>query len=200
MIKQWKILQRTQNQLDRLQLVALAVLMFIGTMFVYSATTANDVAGAQWYDQIWFRQIIWYGLGLGAAAALPGGLSHAGALVVCGLLGNDYLLVAVLIPYIGTTHGWGARRWIDLRALPVSTSEFAKLAFILAAANFLSRPPDELRQPRNFLEGYRHDVAAVRVDFEGAGSGFGARAVADRSGDDVRRRHAETISAARWAP
>ena len=34
-------LNERQNQLDRLQLAALAGLMLIGTMFVYSATLAN---------------------------------------------------------------------------------------------------------------------------------------------------------------
>jgi rod shape determining protein RodA len=62
-------------------------------------------------------------------------------------------LVAVLIPHIGQTHGWGARRWIDLPFFQFQPSEFAKLAFILAAANFLSRPPDELRRPEVFWQG-----------------------------------------------
>ena len=62
-------------------------------------------------------------------------------------------LVAVLIPHIGTTHGWGARRWIDLGFFQFQPSEFAKLAFILAAANFLSRPPDELKQRGIFWKG-----------------------------------------------
>jgi rod shape determining protein RodA len=55
-------------------------------------------------------------------------------------------LLAVLVPHIGSTHGWGARRWIDLGPFQFQPSEFAKLAFILAAANFLSRPVDELQQ------------------------------------------------------
>jgi rod shape determining protein RodA len=59
-------------------------------------------------------------------------------------------LVAVLIPGIGKTHGWGARRWIDVGPFQSQPSEFAKLAFILAQAHFLSRPVDELRQPRIF--------------------------------------------------
>jgi rod shape determining protein RodA len=62
-------------------------------------------------------------------------------------------LVAVLIPFIGQTHGWGARRWIDLPFFQFQPSEFAKLAFILAGANFLSRPPDELKQPEVFWQG-----------------------------------------------
>ena len=44
--------------------------MVIGTLFVYSATMANPtLASAPWYDQSWFRQLVWYALGIGAAAA-----------------------------------------------------------------------------------------------------------------------------------
>jgi rod shape determining protein RodA len=141
-----------EGRLDPLQLAALAVLMFIGTMFVCSATMANAAtAQLPWYDQIWVRQIIWYALGLGAAAGICLANYHTlarwsfvayWATILC--------LVAVLIPHIGSTHGWGARRWIDLGPFQFQPSEFAKLAFILAGANFLSRPPDELRQPANF--------------------------------------------------
>ena len=57
-------------KLDRLQLVAVAGLMFIGTMFVYSATMANMPESVPWYDQSWVRQIVWYALGLIAAASV----------------------------------------------------------------------------------------------------------------------------------
>ena len=144
--------KESEGRLDPLQLAALAVLMFLGTMFVCSATMANaTTALLPWYDQIWMRQIIWYALGLGAAAAVCLTDYHTlarwsfvayWATILC--------LIAVLIPHIGTTHGWGARRWIDLGPFQFQPSEFAKLAFILAAANFLSRPPDELKQPANF--------------------------------------------------
>src|ERR1043166_10156128 len=58
----------------------------------------------------------------------------------CGIA----LLVLVLL--FGTVRS-GARRWFDLRFFLLQPSEFAKLAFILAQANFLSRPQDELRDP-----------------------------------------------------
>ncbi|MGC9940288.1 MAG: rod shape-determining protein RodA [Verrucomicrobiota bacterium] len=148
-------LNERQNQLDRLQLVALGGLMFIGTMFVYSATVTNaSTVGSPWFDQTWFRQIIWYALGLGGAAAICVVDYHTlarwsfviyWAMIIC--------LIAVLIPFIGKTHGWGARRWIDLPFFQFQPSEFAKLAFILAAANFLSRPPEELRQMAVFWKG-----------------------------------------------
>jgi rod shape determining protein RodA len=148
-------IKEREGKFDTLQLVALAMLMCIGTMFVYSATLANASSSAlPWYDQSWVRQMIWYALGLGAAVAVCLTDYHVlarwsfvayWATILC--------LVAVLIPHIGTTHGWGARRWIDLGPFQFQPSEFAKLAFILAAANFLSRPVDELEQRGIFWRG-----------------------------------------------
>jgi rod shape determining protein RodA len=139
---------------DRLQIAALAGLMLVGTAFVFSATMVNDFAAAlPWFDQTWVRQIVWYALGFGVAAAMCLLDYHTlarwsfvayWAMILC--------LVAVLIPHIGSMR-FGARRWIDLGFFQFQPSEFAKLAFILAGANFLSRPPDELRQPMIFWKG-----------------------------------------------
>jgi rod shape determining protein RodA len=136
---------------DRLQLVALAGLMCLGVAFVFSATTANPAASTlPWYDQSWVRQIVWYALGLGAGAALCLVDYHTLArwsLVAYGA--TIFFLVIVLVPHIGSIR-YGARRWIDFHVFQFQPSEFAKLAFILAAAHFLSRPPDELKQPAIF--------------------------------------------------
>jgi rod shape determining protein RodA len=45
---------------------------------------------------------------------------------------------------------FGARRWIDLGFFQFQPSEFAKLAFIMAQAHFLSRPIEDLRLGSNF--------------------------------------------------
>ncbi len=141
------------RKIDRLQLIALAGLMFLGAAFVFSATTANQSSALPWYDQTWIRQIVWYALGIGTGAALCLVDYHTlarwsfvayWAMIVC--------LVVVLIPHIGSLR-YGARRWIDLGFFQFQPSEFAKIAFILAAANFLSRPPDELKLPENFWKG-----------------------------------------------
>src|SRR5580704_10010369 len=140
--------------LDRLQLLALAGLMLIGTLFVCSATLANPTfASLPWFDQMWVRQIIWYIIGLGAGVVLCFVEYHIiarWAMVIYWL--TIFSLIAVLIPHIGSMR-YGARRWIDLPFFQFQPSEFAKLAFILAAANFLSRPVDELRQPVVFWKG-----------------------------------------------
>jgi len=141
-------LQRRESRIDRLQIAALLGLMVLGTLFVYSATMVNESAvSAPFCNHTWFRQIIWYALGIGAAAGLCFMDYHTIArwsFVLYGI--TILLLVAVLIPSIGKTHSWGARRWLDLGPFQGQPSEFAKLAFILAQAHFLSRPVGELHE------------------------------------------------------
>lgn len=140
-------LTENRARLDKLQLVALCGLMILGAAFVFSATMVSEAAAAApWYRQSWFRQLVWYVLGTGAAT----GLCFVDYRSICRWSFVVYwttilLLIAVLIPGIGTTHGWGARRWIDLAFFQFQPSEFAKLAFILALAHYLSRPVEELR-------------------------------------------------------
>jgi rod shape determining protein RodA len=61
------------------------------------------------------------------------------------------LLVLVLIPGVGEMR-FGARRWFDLGITLVQPSEFAKLAFIFALADFLTRPSEEMFMPGVFLK------------------------------------------------
>jgi rod shape determining protein RodA len=131
-------------RVDRVLIVALGGLMVLGAAFVYSATWANT-SSAPWYAQSWVRQILWYGLGIGAAAALclaDYRVLSRWSYVVYWLM--ILLLIAVLVPKIGSLR-FGARRWIDLKFFQFQPSEFAKLAFILAQGSFLSRPVEELR-------------------------------------------------------
>jgi rod shape determining protein RodA len=127
-------------------LAALAGLMLLGVAFVYSATMVTEAArNAPLLSQVWFRQIIWYVLGAvaGGTLCLVDYRSIARWSIVIYWLAI-LLLVAVIIPGIGSLR-FGARRWIDLGFFQFQPSEFAKLAFILAEAHFLSRPVEELR-------------------------------------------------------
>jgi rod shape determining protein RodA len=140
-----------QARLDKLQLSAIVCLMFVGVAFVYSATIVGEAASTlPIYDQLWMRQIIWYIVGIGAAAAVClidyRTLSRWSFVIYWFTI---LLLVLVLIHGVGSVH-LGARRWFDLKVFQLQPTEFAKLAFILAQANFLSRPPEELRLPGNF--------------------------------------------------
>jgi rod shape determining protein RodA len=142
-------------RVDKLQLVAVLGLICLGTAFIFSATMVSESAASlPLYNQLWFRQIIWCIIGISVGVALC--FVDYRTLARWSFLaywGSILLLIAVLIPGIGVTHGWGARRWIDFGPFQMQPSEFAKLAFILAMAHFLSRPPDELRQRMIFWKG-----------------------------------------------
>lgn len=144
-------LNERQHRIDRLQLFGLLGLMLLGTAFVYSATRAGEASGsALLFSEVWFRQIVWYAVGLGAAAVLCLVDYHTLArwsFVIYWV--TIILLIAVLIPGLGSKRS-GAWRWFDLHVFMLQPSEFAKLAFILAQANFLSRPVEELKQPSIF--------------------------------------------------
>jgi rod shape determining protein RodA len=146
-----QILNERQSRIDRLQVLALLGLMLLGAAFVYSATMVGEAADlSPLYNQSWFRQIIWYALGLGAGVGLCfvdyRSLARWSFVMYWAAL---LLLLVVLIPGIGSMR-FGARRWIDLGFFQFQPSEFAKLALILALAHFLSRPVEELRQTGNF--------------------------------------------------
>lgn len=125
--------------------------MMFGVVFIASASLARESAnGIAWYRLEHFKQLVWYllGIALGAAVWLTDYRRIARWSIVIYWFSIG-LLVAVLI--VGTSHGWGARRWIDLRLFQFQPSEFAKLAFLIAMADFLSKPESELRQLNVFF-------------------------------------------------
>jgi len=133
-------------------LVAALALVLIGLLFIYSATGARElVKGLPWYRQTYFHQIIWFNIGLAAAAAFClldySSLIRWSTVVYWASIAS---LLAVLV--VGVTR-LGGRRWIMLPFnFGLQPSEFAKIAFILMLAGFLSRPHEELRQPKIFWQ------------------------------------------------
>ena len=121
----------TRERFDRITPACIVVLSLLGVFFIYSAQMARD--GTQWKGQILY-------LTLGAVIYLATALldyriwlRYAHWVYLAGLV----LLVLVLIPTIGTTHGMGARRWIDL-GVAFQPSEFAKIAVLFIAASILT--------------------------------------------------------------
>ena len=135
-------------------ILAVLGLMTIGTLFIASTTLAREGAETlPWHRQEHFKQLIWYAVGAGmgvAVCCLGHGPITRWSLVAYWV--SILLLIAVLIPGIGTQHGWGARRWIDLGPFQFQPSEVAKLTFLLMMAHYLSRPAMELRQPMTFVK------------------------------------------------
>jgi rod shape determining protein RodA len=133
-----------KREFDRLMLLAAVALAVIGVLFVFSATEEAS-PDLPLYKQKFFEQIIWCAVGLaaGAAACLVdyGKMARWSRVIYWASIGS---LVAVLL--FGEVRN-GGRRWL----FHLQPSEFAKLAFIVMLADYLSRPVEELRRPRVFL-------------------------------------------------
>ena len=139
-------LNERQSKVDWLLLLAIAGLMAIGVAFIYSATMVNEAARViPWYNQLFFRQIVWCVVGLGASFAIC--LLDYHSLARWSYVFYWVAILFLVLVFVAGSTVFGARRWIDLGPFKLQPSEFAKLAFILAMAHFLSRPVDELRQP-----------------------------------------------------
>jgi len=126
-------------------------LMLFGAAFIYSATGARESArGIAWYNYTAVRQVVFYVLGLGAVVAIC--LVDYARLARWALVAYWVgILLLVAVPLIGVSR-LGAQRWIDFGLIQFQPSEFAKLSFLFALANFLSRPIGELSSPALFLK------------------------------------------------
>jgi rod shape determining protein RodA len=141
-----------QSRIEWLQLLGLFGLMLVSVLFIYSATHARISESIPWHKEYFVRQLVWCFAGVVMAIVIC--LVDYRTMSRWSMVGYwlmIFLLVAVLVPHVGTMRS-GAQRWFDLKFFLLQPSEFAKLAFIFAFGNFLSRPIEELRSPRNFFK------------------------------------------------
>ena len=123
----------TRERFDGITPACLLLLSLFGVFFIYSAQLATE-------QHQWMQQLVW--LALGAIVYVTTALldyrlwlkyAHFVYLFALGIL------LLVLIPGIGTTHGMGARRWLDVPGLGAfQPSEFAKVAVLFATASILT--------------------------------------------------------------
>ncbi|HAM70998.1 MAG TPA: hypothetical protein DCM86_05085 [Verrucomicrobiales bacterium] len=141
----------TRPRIDWLQLFAVLALISIGTAFIHSATSSNEFFSSRpWYRQPFFWHLVYGAVGAGAATLLCGIDYRALARwSIVAYWGSILLLLAV---FVAGKEVYGARRWIDFGPIQVQPSEFAKTSFIFMMANYLSRPVEELRQPKVFWQ------------------------------------------------
>ena len=140
-------LNERKGDFDWALLLCAGGLMCIGGGFIFNATASHQSALA-WYQQMYVHQILWYLIGLGAAGALLA-VDYSRLARWSGVAyGLTILLLVAVFIFGSRIHG--GKRWITLGIFGLQPSEFAKIAFILLLANFLSRPADELRRPRVF--------------------------------------------------
>ena len=153
MMMQTAGLNEREAKLDWMLITSLILLMLIGIAFVYSAAMVTEAAQDRpLWKQLHLRQVVYCLAGSSLAAGvclIPYHILARWSLVAFAII--MFTLVLVLIPGIGYVQG-GASRWFDLGFFHLQPSEFAKLAFILGFAHYLSRPLDELRLGGIFLK------------------------------------------------
>jgi len=137
-------LNERANRIEWPLIVAAVGLLIIGVLFISSVCAAQDVS--DWYKELYVRQIAFCVVGIAAVAALCmfDYVTLARWSIVIYWLSIIFL---ICVPIFGTTM-LGAKRWIDVGlGFRLQPSEFAKVGFIIALANYLSRPIEELRNP-----------------------------------------------------
>lgn len=128
---------KTKPTIDYLFLLAIGLLVIIGLVMLWSASTpeANQNFGSTSY---YFVHQLLYGVGIGSAVMLIASRIdyHVWQKFIPLALGASLLaLILVKFPGIGFSAG-GATRWIDLGPIFFQPSEVAKLALILYMAGW----------------------------------------------------------------
>jgi rod shape determining protein RodA len=130
------------RSLDPALLIPMMLLVFMGTLTLYSAGRGTP------QPNLWLKQSLWNLCGL-LLMAYVGNLSPSrifrwsSTLYIIGIL----LLVAVLIPHVGKSIG-GSRRWLALGVLTFQPSELMKwIALLFVAHRLGTKPSDMIRGP-----------------------------------------------------
>jgi len=141
----------TRRAPDAVLIVVVGLLTALGTIMVFSASSA--VAYTSYHDSAYFlkREIAWIAVGIGAAwvgARMDYGKLRAAAPWIYALAA--VLLAAVLLPRVGTMEG-GAQRWFSYGQISFEPSEFAKIALVILLAKIFAEREDGARSIRGAI-------------------------------------------------
>jgi cell division protein FtsW len=130
---------------DSVLFAAVAALVAIGLIMIYSASSAT--AYASYHDTAYYlkRQLMWLVVALvGAYFAYRIDYRKLRSVAPFALGVAFVALTAVLVPHVGQSSG-GSRRWLGAQSLSFEPSEFAKLGLVVFLAAKLSTMGERLR-------------------------------------------------------
>ena len=133
------------KEYDKTILLLAVVLTCFGVVMVYSSSSI--MAAKRFGDGLYFlkRQGLYAILGFILMAAMMHlDYHHLRRLVIPFFLCCAVMLVAVLIPGIGS-HAGGAARWIRLPGFSIQPAELAKLGLILYMAHSLAKKKEKIK-------------------------------------------------------
>jgi cell division protein FtsW len=166
-----RVIMPRLNRPDAWLLIATVGLLGLGLVMVFNASYffAQDSYG----DPFLYLRKHLIALGAGLAALLTVSrvrLEWFERLAGPLFFGFAFLLVLVLVPGIGVSHG-GARRWIGIGPFNFQPSEFAKTAVVLFLARSIARKRDRMAEfstgvlPHLLIVGLCILCVAVQPDF-----------------------------------
>ncbi len=142
-------LNRRESGIDWLLWAAVGGLMLIGGSFIFSAREVAELT-RPWWRHTAFNQCLYFAVGIGGVISLC--LVEYRRLARWSLVAYWFSILLLLSVFVLGVSRNGAYRWLDLGPIQFQPSEFAKITFLFAMANFLSRPVDELRSPPLFVK------------------------------------------------
>jgi cell division protein FtsW len=144
---------RGQPLEQRILLTATLCLLALGSVMVYSSSSASTLLGGHGNGTGYLVRFVLYGsLGLAAMRLLArDGLARVQALVAPLLAVSMVLVLAVHVPHVGVSVN-GARRWLGSGPFQFQPSELLKLALVLYAATLLARRPQRVHDLRELAK------------------------------------------------
>lgn len=138
----WQHVKWLLQRSDWFLTFAVLALSVIGVFFIYSAAFLSpDMPVSGMYQ----RQMLWILVGLAGFVALAL-QDYRRVADVSFWLYAATLILLVLVLFVGRTV-FGASRWLSLFGIQVQPSELAKIAVVLVAAVYLSRPDRDFNHP-----------------------------------------------------
>ena len=162
---------------------------------VFSASSTTSLLGDSGDSAYYLKRTLALRRGRARAHAAALGARRQGRCAADGLLliVSFGLLLAVMLPGIGSSSVNGAQRWIGAGPLQIQPSELAKLALILYGANLLATRPKMTREIRTLVPYLGVVGIGLPVDRGRAGPGH-------RDGRVLRGTAAMLIAAGREDP
>ncbi len=143
-----------EKKFNKINLAIFLIVLGLGVFGCIMVYSASSYVAEYRYDNPYFyltKQIV--GVALGAVAMFVFSKINYQKLKKfkwAGIIISIILLALVFIPVIGVEN-YGARRWINLGFFTIQPSEFAKFAFVLFAAAYLSENYEKVGKFKTLL-------------------------------------------------
>ncbi len=147
----------TVPRLDWVLFGSAGLILVIGTLLVWSATSSNDVLTGGDSTAYLHKHLVNIMIGLVLAAAVMA-TDHRWVRIVTPLVYVASVIGLLLVLLMGTTIN-GSRSWLMLGGLSIQPAEFAKLAVVIGMAMIIAERTENSRQRRVGLV----DVALMGV-------------------------------------